>query len=162
MIFTIISLFLNTSQIVCLDYENISVDKAKRWLDSDPSIFLIDVRRPGEYDDGHINGSVNIYVHDLYSSIHKIPEDNSTGIIVYCDNGIRSKLAAEKLVTIFYSNVSNMEKGFNEWLKKGYPYVYINGTESKITTDEVSYKAASILIASNLIVISWIQKKRNK
>ena len=53
-----------------------------------------------------------------------------------------------------------MEEGFNEWVKRGYPYVVINGTESKTTTSEVSFNVAYILIPITLIIVFRINRKR--
>ncbi|MGC9780155.1 MAG: rhodanese-like domain-containing protein [Candidatus Heimdallarchaeota archaeon] len=155
---TMIILFLNISQVMSADYENISVEEAKSRLDSDPSIFLLDVRSSKEFaDDGHINGSVNINVYYLYSNVHKLPENNKTGIIVYCDNGVRSKTGANKLVDIGYTNVSNMVEGFNEWVKKGYPFVFGTGTE--LTTSEVNLEIIGV-IAIITITFRLYQNKR--
>jgi len=53
---------------------------------------ILDVRTPGEFNSGHINGAVNIALSKLHDSVPVYPKD--TPIITYCSHGLRSKKAA--------------------------------------------------------------------
>jgi len=50
---------------------------------------LLDVRTKEEYDNYHIDGSINIPMHELADIADKIPDKN-TPIFVYCLSGARS------------------------------------------------------------------------
>jgi len=64
---------------------------------------LLDVRSPGEFSGGHIEGALNIPVGNLQSRLSELgPEDRA--IVVYCASGGRSARAAKVL----------RAKGFNE------------------------------------------------
>jgi len=50
--------------------------------------FLVDVRTPGEFADGHVKGSVNIPLDTVGAQITKFK--NKKNIIVFCRSGARS------------------------------------------------------------------------
>lgn len=50
--------------------------------------FLVDVRTPGEFADGHVKSSVNIPLDKVASQIAKFK--NKKNIIVFCRSGARS------------------------------------------------------------------------
>jgi len=52
---------------------------------------IIDVRTKGEYDGGHINGSVNIPLQSLQQNLNKLKKDKP--IITCCASGMRSSSA---------------------------------------------------------------------
>jgi len=57
---------------------------------------LIDVRTPQEYAAGHIEGAVNIPVHELRARLDKVgPKDRP--VVLYCASGARSGMAARML-----------------------------------------------------------------
>ncbi|MHA1213622.1 MAG: rhodanese-like domain-containing protein, partial [Candidatus Heimdallarchaeota archaeon] len=143
------------------DYENLSIKEVKYQLEIDPSIYLLDVRRSSEFFDGYIEGAKNINVNEISYYTEMLPEDNETGIIVYCDNGFRSVTGVEKLMDLGYNNVSNMEDGFNEWKKKGYPYIV--GTNTIPTSKTVNWHWFSIgsLIVIAVFVIDLKKKEAN-
>ncbi|HEY1030259.1 MAG TPA: rhodanese-like domain-containing protein [Flavipsychrobacter sp.] len=66
---------------------------------------ILDVRTPGEYETGHINGSVNIALSKLRKVA--IPFDTSTVIITCCSHGLRSVKAISVLKRRGYKHVYN-------------------------------------------------------
>lgn len=75
---------------------------------------LVDVRTKGEYDEGHIPGAKNMDVRgpDFGQDMKKL--DKKKPVAVYCKSGMRSKMAAEKLIQEGFT-VYNLEKGFLSW-----------------------------------------------
>ena len=57
---------------------------------------LLDVRSPGEFSSGHIDGALNIPVGDLQSRLKEL-DDKDRAVVVYCASGVRSKSAASLL-----------------------------------------------------------------
>ncbi len=53
---------------------------------------LLDVRTPGEFAEGHVEGALNIPVQELGARIRELPE--SSAVVVYCRSGGRSASAA--------------------------------------------------------------------
>lgn len=67
---------------------------------------LLDVRTPEEYLESHIPGSENLpllQLEDLYGEVNA-----DTALFVYCYSGSRSRMAADQLVDMGYTNVHNI------------------------------------------------------
>ncbi|MBD3191671.1 MAG: hypothetical protein GF308_13570 [Candidatus Heimdallarchaeota archaeon] len=147
-------------------YEEISVQEAKSRIDSNPTIFILDVRTEGEFLDGHIQGAVQIKYTQIINNFDKLPENFSREIIVYCDNGFRSRAGASKLTELGYSQVANMLGGFNDWLAEGYPFVTGYPSNSSMSANgEFSLTGVIILSMVELGLIHCIiritKKKRS-
>ena len=67
--------------------------------------FLVDVRTPGEFAEGHVKGSVNIPLDRVASQLSKFK--NKKNIIVFCRSGARSGQAKSILAQNGFSNVTN-------------------------------------------------------
>lgn len=68
---------------------------------------LIDVRFPGEYASGYIDGAISLPLDHLANSIAMAVPDKAAAIIVYCRCGDRSLSAQSLLESLGYQNVSN-------------------------------------------------------
>lgn len=66
---------------------------------------IIDVRSKGEYEGGHIKGSVNIPLPTLANQLNKIKKDRP--VITCCASGMRSSTAKSILQSNGYSEVYN-------------------------------------------------------
>lgn len=72
---------------------------------------IIDVRSNQEYNEGHIQGAINIPEYEIVNTIQKeIPKKNQL-IIAYCQYGGRSKEAVDFMRKIGYTNVYNLYGG---------------------------------------------------
>ena len=60
---------------------------------------IVDVRTKEEYDEGHVKGSINIPYDEIDEDVELEKEKT---ILVYCQSGIRSKVAYDKLKTLGY------------------------------------------------------------
>lgn len=82
------------------------------------NIILIDVRSGQEYEEGHLEGAINIPVYNLEEKIEKMVTDKEVLIVVYCSSGYRSKKAKEILEKLNYTNVYNLKDGLNNiWIQ---------------------------------------------
>ena len=66
---------------------------------------IIDVRTKGEYQGGHIRGSINIPVQNLQNHFSKINKDKP--VITCCASGMRSGTAKSILKSNDYTEVHN-------------------------------------------------------
>jgi phage shock protein E len=66
---------------------------------------LVDVRTPGEYQSGHVKGSINIPLDQLGNQLGKLK--NSKNIVVFCQSGTRSRMAKMLLQQKGFNNVVN-------------------------------------------------------
>ena len=71
--------------------------------------FILDVREPGEFRRGHIDGAVNIPLHQLRGRLDELPRDRE--IWAYCFVGQRSYYAARMLLQLGF-RVRNLSGGF--------------------------------------------------
>ena len=95
-------------------YEQISGAEAKALMDSESGYIIIDARTQSEYDDGHIPGAILIPEYEIADRAEKELLDKAQLILVYCRSGRRSKIAAEELVMLGYTNVKEFG-GIIDW-----------------------------------------------
>jgi phage shock protein E len=103
-----------TTEINKASFTNIKPEEAKKRLDSEKGIVLLDVRTKEEYDTGHIKGSILIPVDNVKEEAEKKLKDKNAPIFVYCRSGNRSISAASILANLGYKNVYNLG-GINNW-----------------------------------------------
>ena len=85
-------------------YEQISPQEAKKRMDNEEDVIILDVRTQEEYDSGHIKNAVCLPNEDILSEPDILP-DKGQQILVYCRSGNRIKQAAQKLADMGYENV---------------------------------------------------------
>ena len=97
-------------------------DLVRRLKSPEPPV-VIDVRDPDEYRDGHIEAATNISRGFLEFRIPTVAPDSTTPIVLYCQTGLRSVLAAKSLQELGYQNVINLGGGYQKWTQSGLPVV---------------------------------------
>ena len=95
-------------------YDQISGAEAKALMDSESGYIIIDARTQSEYDEGHIPGAILIPEYEIAGRAEKELPDKDQLILVYCRSGRRSKIAAEELVKLGYTNVKEFG-GIIDW-----------------------------------------------
>ena len=95
-------------------YDQISGAEAKALMDSESGYIIIDARTQEEYDEGHIPGAILIPEYEIADRAEKELPDKNQLILVYCRSGRRSKIAAEELVKLGYTNVKEFG-GIIDW-----------------------------------------------
>ncbi len=94
----------------------------RRLASPEPPI-VIDVRDPDEYRDGHIEAATNISRGFLEFRIASAVPDPNRTVVLYCQTGLRSLLAGKVLKDLGYSNVINLQGGYQKWVQSGLPVV---------------------------------------
>ncbi|MCL4504951.1 MAG: rhodanese-like domain-containing protein [Chloroflexi bacterium] len=87
-------------------------------LNQPPTPFLLDVREPHEFADGHIAGAVLIPLGSLQQSTAKLPRDRE--IVCVCRSGNRSSAATRHLASAGYT-ATNLRGGMIGWMRSGLP-----------------------------------------
>ena len=95
-------------------YDRISGAEAKALMDSESGYIIIDARTQEEYDEGHIPGAILIPEYEIAARAENELPDKNQLILVYCRSGRRSKIAAEELVKLGYTNVKEFG-GIIDW-----------------------------------------------
>ncbi len=72
---------------------------------------LVDVRSPQEFNEGHLNGAINIPEYEIRKRImNEIPKLNQQ-IVLYCQYGGRSQDALNMMTRMGYNNVYVLKGG---------------------------------------------------
>ena len=90
-------------------YETIDTNKALELIDT--GAIILDVRTVDEFNREHIPNAINIPL----DQIDTIGFDNGSSIIVYCQSGMRSKEAVEKMYDLGYTSLYNLDGGLLNW-----------------------------------------------
>ena len=93
---------------------NIAAEEAKKLMDSEEGCIILDVRTREEYDQGHIPGAVLIPNTEIEAKAADLLPDKEQLILVYCRSGRRSKLAAQSLADLGYTNIREFG-GILDW-----------------------------------------------
>jgi rhodanese-related sulfurtransferase len=97
----------------------IDVSQLRQRLAAAPPPFLLDVREPWEYLEGHVPGAQLIPLGELEQRLNEVPRDRP--ILAICHTGQRSLTAAGYLLHLGYPDVSNVDGGTAAWIERGYP-----------------------------------------
>jgi molybdopterin/thiamine biosynthesis adenylyltransferase/rhodanese-related sulfurtransferase len=114
----------------------------KRRIDANEPLVLVDVRDPDEYRDGAIEPATNISRGFLEFRIGTAAADPKTPIVLYCQSGLRSMLAAKALHDLGYENVTNLQGGFQKWAQSGLPVM----KDKPLTTDQIQRYSRHFLL----------------
>mgnify|MGYP003477057856 FL=1 len=97
-----------------ITYRQVNMDEAITMMEEGSGYIILDVRTPGEFEEKHIPGAINVANETIGTD--EIPElpDKDQLILVYCRSGNRSKQASEKLVALGYTNIVEFG-GINDW-----------------------------------------------
>ena len=95
-------------------YVNITAEEAKQIMDSEDGYIILDTRTREEYDEGHIPGAIVISHEEITEKAEEVLTDKDQLILVYCRSGRRSKIAAEALVELGYTNIKEFG-GIIDW-----------------------------------------------
>jgi len=82
---------------------------------------ILDVRRPGEYESGHVPHAVTEPLATLERNVSDLVLDKEKPIAVICAGGYRSSAATSLLQKHGFKNLLNVTGGTSAWINAGYP-----------------------------------------
>lgn len=98
-------------------FKIVTVDDLNRAL-SNPKTFVIDVRTPQEYAEGHVPGAVNWPLQQIESWWSKVPKDRV--VYVKCNTQNRSRVAVQYLLSKGYRDLNLVTGGIQAWYARGF------------------------------------------
>ena len=104
--------------------EEITTDLLQKWQKQKniKSLFLLDVRNPDEYEEGHLPGSISAPGGQLVQATDKWAGVLKGYLILIDDNGVRATMTASWLKQMGWPNVFVLRNALNEFeLEKGFP-----------------------------------------
>src|SRR4029079_17637472 len=78
-------------------------------------------REQDEWGEGHLPAAIHVPRGNLESRIERAAPDRAQPIILYCQSGNPSALAAKTLEELGYENVASLAGGFTDWKRNGFP-----------------------------------------
>lgn len=101
---------------------SVGADEFERRMEETPG-FILDVRTPAEFGQGHIEGAtlINFYDSNFKDQVDEL--DKTQTVYVYCRSGGRSGNAARVMEDLGFQNVVDLSGGITSWQAKGHPTV---------------------------------------
>jgi hydroxyacylglutathione hydrolase len=96
----------------------ITVDELRSRRREIPTLQVVDVRRKGEYVDGHVPGAVNVPLDRLERDAGRLDPSRPTAVI--CAGGYRSSAATSVLEGRGFADLANVVGGTSAWIAAGY------------------------------------------
>lgn len=96
-------------------------ERASRLLEQYPDVVVLDVNTPLEFREGHIPGSENLDYHSPYFAAAIKGMDRDVTYLVVCAAGTRSRMAAEHMAEMGFTDVHDLAGGLRAWARAGLP-----------------------------------------
>lgn len=90
---------------------------------TEAGVITLDVRTPGEFNDGHIEGALLIDFQSGNFENEIASLDKSKTYAVYCRSGNRSGKAVKVMSDAGFPNLYNLNGGVIDWVSAGLPLV---------------------------------------
>jgi rhodanese-related sulfurtransferase len=88
------------------EHIKISAQEARlMMIDEDREVVVLDVRTQMEFEEGHIEGAINLSSVDIEQQVQRLLTDKHATILIYCQSGNRSNAVARIMVDMGYMNV---------------------------------------------------------
>ena len=89
-----------------MTYKMVSMTEGLEIAKNNPDAIIVDVRRDDEYKAGHIPGAGLLTMETITAeTAAKVLPDKNQMILIYCRSGRRSKMAAQNLLDLGYTNL---------------------------------------------------------
>ena len=89
-----------------MTYKMVSMTEGLEIAKNNPDAIIVDVRHDDEYKAGHIPGAVLLTMETITAeTAAKVLPDKNQMILIYCRSGRRSKIAAQNLLDLGYTNL---------------------------------------------------------
>lgn len=101
--------------------KNLRPEEVLKLRAEKPGVRMVDVRTPGEFRQGHIEGALLAPLGQTAKAVKDWPRD--TPVVLVCHSGHRSQSAAAELLQLGFSDVSHLAGGMLAWRRHGAPQV---------------------------------------
>ena len=96
----------NNARGAAMTYKMVSMAEGIEIAKNNPDAIIVDVRREDEYKAGHIPGAALLTMETISAeTAAKVLPDKNQMILIYCRSGRRSRIAAQTLLELGYTNL---------------------------------------------------------
>ena len=95
-----------------MQMQQLSAEELRHRMQTGQLFILVDVREDWEREDYNIGG-LHIPLGELMARIDELPREGD--VILYCEKGIRSVLAIQRLEGMGFHNLINLSGGMKAW-----------------------------------------------
>jgi hydroxyacylglutathione hydrolase len=99
----------------------IKSDDLKKLISTDQNLFIIDLRKSGQFNEGHIKNAVNIFLDNLESEKNKILPGKK--VVLYDNDGLWAFKGAVRLYDLGFFNIVALSDGLDTWKQKRFEIV---------------------------------------
>jgi hydroxyacylglutathione hydrolase len=99
----------------------ITVNELHELISEPTPLQIVDVRRPPEYESGHVPQALTVPLLSLQQNLSNLPLDPTKPTAVICAGGYRSSAATSILQQHGFSNLLNVAGGTSAWIAAGFP-----------------------------------------
>jgi len=103
--------------------ETVEPTAAAEIIETDQGEVVLDIRTPEEYDQGIIEGAINIDFYDDDFAVQLDALDKDAHYVVYCNSGNRSGQANSIFEDLGFTDVTEIDGGITAWYAEGLPVV---------------------------------------
>ena len=101
-------------------YADVTAPALKQMLDG-KDFFFVNVHIPYEGEIARTDAFIPF--DQVEKQLNRLPSNTSAKIVLYCQSGRMSDIAARTLVRLGYTNLWNLEGGMIAWRQRGYPLI---------------------------------------
>jgi rhodanese-related sulfurtransferase len=113
----------STAAVASSSYTTIDPKRASALMRTGGVDMILDVRTPGEFSAGKIEGATLLPIDSLPGSLDTIADRKETTILVYCAVGARSAAASKFLANNGFTRIVDLQGGIVGWQNAGLPTV---------------------------------------
>ena len=110
-------------EVTEMQVTHVDANKALETMRARPDLVVIDVRTPGEFAAGHIDGAINIDFKNANFSTEIAKLDGSQDYLIHCRSGGRSTRSLTAFKNEGFSHIIHMDGGILGWNKAELPTV---------------------------------------
>ena len=103
--------------------QRVSSGSLMTMMDAGETPTIIDVRSKFEYNKGHIPSALNLSLFLLFSEHDELALSQKSDVIVYCNTGLRARVASFFLRRVGFESIYVLEGQLNYWKRQGYPII---------------------------------------
>ncbi|MEK6589279.1 MAG: rhodanese-like domain-containing protein [Nitrospinota bacterium] len=107
------------SSLPAYEYKTISQKELGEMMSSNNELIIVDTRIKEDFEKGHIKGAISLPYTNFKYMEKSLKGKRDKEIIIYSEDGDRSKKIGDILSNLGFSKIRNLDGGINAWINSG-------------------------------------------